>query len=77
MARDGGVTIMRYLATALGGRLKADLSAEEALEMWEATDEDLRERDDDGSMVLWARAVDHPGRLAPLYFRPLPDEQAA
>lgn len=68
----------RYLATALGGALKAEMSAEDVAELWEATDADLRERDDDGSITLWARGVDQPTRIfAPVYFRPLPDESAA
>jgi hypothetical protein len=64
----------RFLATALGGALKVVMSEDEVAELWEATDENLREREDDGQIVLWARAVDHPGRLAPLYFRPLDDD---
>lgn len=53
------------------------MTADGVDELWEATDTDMREREDDGRIVLWARAVDHPGRLAPLYLRPLDDDQAA
>lgn len=59
-----------YVASALGGALKATLTAVEVEELWHETDPDLRERDDDGSITLWARGTDCPGRLAPIYIQP-------
>jgi hypothetical protein len=58
-----------YVATALGGVLKATLTAAEVEDLWNETDEDLRE-EVDGEITLWARGTDHPGRLAPIYIRP-------
>lgn len=68
----------RYLGTALGGALQREFTAAEVAEVWDATDEDLRERDDDGVITLWARAVTYPGRLPlPIHLHPLDGEQAA
>lgn len=61
----------RYLATALGGALRTEMTADEVDEMWEATDEDLREDDGNGLITLWARSTDGSFRMAPLYFRRL------
>ena len=61
------MTSIRYVATALGGALRAELTEDEVAEMWEATDEDLREDDQDtGLITLWARSTDGSFRLAPI-----------
>jgi hypothetical protein len=66
----------RYLATALGGALRTEMTADEVAELWDATEEDLREDDADAGLItLWARSSDGL-RMAPIYFRRL-DEQAA
>lgn len=65
-----------YLGTALGGALRRELTADDVAEMWEATDEDLRERDDDGGITLWARSEDRTFRLAPVRLAPIRDAAA-
>lgn len=71
------VAARRYLATALGGTLRAELSAEYVGELWDATDEDLREVSADGEIVLWARSADGSFRLAPIHFRRLDESEAS
>lgn len=62
-----------YVGSALGGSLHVGLTEDEVREMWDATDEDLREVDEKGEITLWARSTDGTFRLAPIYFRPLTD----
>jgi hypothetical protein len=66
----------RFLGTALGGALRAELSEAEVTEMWEATDPDLREGDPDTACTLWVWSADYAFRFAPIYFRRI-NEQAA
>lgn len=62
-----------YLGTALAGALRAEWSAEEVRALWDATDPDLREVHDGGTLAVWVRSADGTFRLAPLYFTPVMD----
>jgi hypothetical protein len=61
----------RYEGSALGGTLRAELTAEAVDAWWQDTDEDLRDRDPDGTITLWVRSVDGTFRHAPVRLTPI------
>lgn len=56
--------------------MPATMSDAEVQALWDATDEDLRERDEDGVITLWTRSTDGTFRIAALVFKPIERDAA-